>query len=61
MVASERQQEATMSFPFTLFAKLGLFAAKNEPDFFDLRLQRTRSREERRASRGNIFRNLASH
>ena len=50
-----------MSFPFTLFAKLGLFAAKNEPDFFDLRLQRTRSREERLASRGNIFRSLASH
>lgn len=57
----ERQQEAAMSFPFSLFSKFGFFAATTEPDFFDLRLQRTRSREERRASRGNIFRSLASH
>ncbi len=50
-----------MTFPFSLFAKFGLFAAKDEPDFFDLRLQRTRSREDRRVVRGNIFRSLASH
>lgn len=50
-----------MSFPIALFAKFGLFAHKNDPDFFDLRLARARNREERRAARVFVFKSLLSH
>lgn len=39
-----------------LFARFGLFSAKAEtPDFFDLRLERTRTRENRREVKQGLF------
>ena len=39
-----------------LFARFGLFSAKPcTPDFFDLRLERTRTRENRRAAKQGLF------
>lgn len=50
-----------MSFPIALFAKFGMFAHKDDQDFFDMRLARTRIREERRAARAFVFKSLLSH
>lgn len=45
-----------MQRAMTLFASLGLFSRKSVgPDLFDLRLERTRTREGRRATRLGLF------
>ncbi len=45
-----------MKFAFDLFARLGLFGPKVEtPDFFDLRLERSRARENRRVAKQGLF------
>lgn len=48
-----------MKFSRTLLAKFGLFTRKPEPvtDMFDLRLERTRTREARRVALPCLFRN----
>jgi hypothetical protein len=55
-------QEAEMKFGIALFARLGLFARKTAtaPDAFDLRLERSRAREDRREARPVLFRNRQS-
>jgi len=45
-----------MKLALDLFARFGLFGAKADaPDFFDLRLERTRTRENRRAAKQGLF------
>jgi hypothetical protein len=49
-------QEANMQRAYDLFASLGLFSRKTAgPDLFDLRLERTRTREARREARQGLF------
>ena len=46
-----------MQRALTLFARLGLFSRKTiGPDPFDLRLERTRTREARREAKRGLFR-----
>lgn len=48
-----------MKFGFTLLARLGLIAQRSDdPDAFDLRLQRIGSRERRRQPRPVLFKAL---
>lgn len=51
-----------MKFGIALFARFGLFAHKSAggPDFFDLRLERSRTRENRCVARAILFRNRPS-
>ena len=45
-----------MKLAFDLFARFGLFATKTDaPDFFDLRLERTRTRESRSTAKQGLF------
>ncbi len=45
-----------MKLALDLFARFGLFSPKADtPDFFDLRLERTRSRENRRVAKQGLF------
>ncbi len=45
-----------MKLAYDLFARFGLFGTKADaPDFFDLRLERTRSRENRLAAKQVLF------
>jgi hypothetical protein len=52
-----------MKFGYALLARFGLFGRKAEaaPDLFDLRLERTRTREARRVARPVLFRNRLLH
>jgi hypothetical protein len=53
---SQQPQEASMKRAFELFASLGLFSRKLAgPDPFDLRLERTRTREARREAKRGLF------
>lgn len=46
-----------MKFGLALFARFGLFARKEAaPDLFDLRLQRSSTREQRREVKSALFR-----
>lgn len=46
-----------MKFGKALFARFGLFAQKEAtPDLFDLRLQRSTTREQRRVVQTSLFR-----
>jgi|GEM_PF-1308187 hypothetical protein len=51
-----------MKFGYALFAKFGLFTRKTDaaPDLFDLRLERTRTREARHEAQPMLFKNRLS-
>lgn len=51
-----------MKFGYALFARFGLFTRKADagPDMFDLRLERTRTREGRREAQRLLFKNRLS-
>ena len=45
-----------MKLALDMFARFGLFGTKADaPDFFDMRLERTRSRENRCAAKQGLF------
>jgi hypothetical protein len=56
------RQEIAMKFGYALFAKFGLFTRKIDaaPDLFDLRLERTRTREARHEAQPMLFKNRLS-
>ncbi len=58
-----RDTEADMKFGLALLARFGFFARKSVagPDTFDLRLERSRAREDRRQARAVLFRNRPLH
>jgi hypothetical protein len=51
-----------MKFGYALFARFALFARKAEagPDMFDMRLERTRTREARREAQSMLFKTKLS-
>ncbi len=51
-----------MKFGYGLFARFGLFTRKAEagPDLFEMRLERTRTREARREAQPMLFRTRLS-
>jgi hypothetical protein len=53
------RQEIRMKFGYALFARIAQFTRKTEtaPDFFDLRLERSRTREARRETLPMLFKN----
>jgi hypothetical protein len=55
-------QEITMKFGYALFARFGLFARKAAagPDVFEMRLERTRTREARREAQPMLFKTRLS-
>ena len=52
-----------MKFGLSLFTRFRLFSRKADaaPDMFDLRLERTRTRESRQRSQQSLFKNRLSH
>lgn len=51
-----------MKIGYALFARFGLFTRKanTAPDMFDMRLERTRTREARQAAQTVLFKNRLS-
>lgn len=56
-------KEADMKFGLAFLARFGFFSRKTVtgPDTFDLRLERSRAREDRREARAMLFRNRPLH
>lgn len=51
-----------MKLGYALIARFGLNSAKTtEPDMFDLRLERSRNRENRRVIQSTLFKTQLSH